>query len=137
MTNATDTNSNAGQGNIQLNAIQNKTIIIVNSRIVYIFILRLFSDKTKRPLEAVKILKDSKIVCFDVDSTVICEEGIDELANYCGKADEVKRLTKEAMQGSMTFQEALRRRLNIIRPSQKQVREFLKARPSTLTTGVK
>lgn len=37
----------------------------------------------------------------------------------------------------MTFQEALRLRLNIIQPTQQQIREFLKARPSTLSPGIK
>lgn len=68
---------------------------------------------------------------------MIREEGIDELARFCGKGQEVARLTKEAMKGSMTFQEALRLRLNIIRPTQKQIRDFLKAQPSTLSQGIK
>lgn len=76
-------------------------------------------------------------MCFDVDSTVIRSEGIDELAKFCGKGQEVARLTKEAMKGSMTFQEALRLRLNIIQPSQLQIRDFLKTHPSTLSPGIK
>lgn len=95
------------------------------------------TDKTKNGPEAAEIIKRSQVVCFDVDSTVIREEGIDELAKFCGKGQEVARLTKEAMKGSMTFQEALRLRLNIIRPSQKQIRDFLKAHPSTLSPGIK
>lgn len=95
------------------------------------------TDKTKNGAEAAEIIKRSQVVCFDVDSTVIREEGIDELAKFCGKGQEVARLTKEAMKGSMTFQEALRLRLNIIRPSQKQIRDFLKAHPSTLSPGIK
>lgn len=91
----------------------------------------------KNVVQAVEVLKKSHIVCFDVDSTVIEEEGIDELAKFCGKGPEVERLTKEAMGGAMTFQEALRRRLNIIRPSQNQIREFLKLNPSILTAGVR
>lgn len=87
--------------------------------------------------QAIEVLKKSHIVCFDVDSTVIQDEGIDELAKFCGKGPEVERLTKEAMGGSMTFQEALRRRLNIIRPTQGQIREFLKLNPSILTSGIK
>lgn len=94
-------------------------------------------DKNKRADQAAKIIKNSDIICFDVDSTVIKEEGIDELANYCGKGAEVARLTKEAMKGSMTFQEALKLRLDIIRPSQRQIREFLKTHPSTLSPGIK
>ncbi|KAG4079340.1 hypothetical protein HA402_008032 [Bradysia odoriphaga] len=94
-------------------------------------------DKSKNASEAAQIIRNSQVVCFDVDSTVIEEEGIDELAKFCGKGQEVARLTKEAMKGSMTFQEALRLRLNIIKPSQKQIRDFLKAHPSTLSPGIK
>lgn len=99
--------------------------------------LSVIGDKSKHVKDAAQIIKNSQIVCFDVDSTVIREEGIDELAKYCGKGQEVARLTREAMKGSMTFQEALRLRLNIIRPTQKQIRDFLKAYPSTLSPGIK
>lgn len=95
------------------------------------------ADRTKRVLEAKQIIREADIVCFDVDSTVIQEEGIDELAEYCGKGQEVSNLTKEAMGGSMTFQEALRRRLDIIKPSQRQIREFLTQKPSSLSPGIK
>uniref|UniRef100_A0A336MB05 Phosphoserine phosphatase n=1 Tax=Culicoides sonorensis TaxID=179676 RepID=A0A336MB05_CULSO len=89
----------------------------------------------KNVSQAVEILKATQVVCFDVDSTVIKEEGIDELAKFCGKGKEVQELTKEAMGGAMSFQEALDRRLNIIRPSQAQIKEFIKLYPSTLTPG--
>jgi phosphoserine phosphatase len=95
------------------------------------------ADRTKRVLEAKEIIRTADIVCFDVDSTVIQEEGIDELADFCGKGQEVANLTREALGGSMTFQEALRRRLDIIKPSQKQIRDFLSQRPSTLSPGIK
>lgn len=95
------------------------------------------ADKSKNAQEAAQIIKASNVVCFDVDSTVIREEGIDELARFCNKGEEVARLTKAAMGGSMTFQEALRLRLNIIRPTQQQIRDFLKAQPSTLSPGIK
>lgn len=95
------------------------------------------ADRTKRVVEAKEIIRSADIVCFDVDSTVIQEEGIDELADFCGKGQEVANLTREAMGGSMTFQEALRRRLDIIKPSQKQIRDFLGQKPSTLSPGIK
>jgi len=95
------------------------------------------ADRTKRVVEAKEIIRSADIVCFDVDSTVIEEEGIDELAEFCGKGQEVANLTKEAMGGSMTFQEALRRRLDIIKPSQKQIRDFLAQKPCTLSPGIK
>lgn len=94
-------------------------------------------ELAKRAQEAREQLKRAQIVCFDVDSTIITEEGIDELAQFCGKGAEVAALTKEAMGGSMTFQEALKRRLDIIKPSQRQIREFLKTHPSTVSAGVR
>lgn len=39
-----------------------------------------------------EIWRHADAVCFDVDSTVIREEGIDELAKFCGKGEEVKKL---------------------------------------------
>jgi hypothetical protein len=36
--------------------------------------------------------RSADAVCFDVDSTVIQEEAIDELANFCGKGEQVKQL---------------------------------------------
>lgn len=36
--------------------------------------------------------KNADAVCFDVDSTVTQEEGIDELAKFCGKGAEVSNL---------------------------------------------
>ncbi|EDV96556.1 phosphoserine phosphatase [Drosophila grimshawi] len=95
------------------------------------------STPPKQQLQAARIIELSDVVCFDVDSTVICEEGIDELAEYCGKGSEVARVTKEAMGGSMSFQDALKIRLNIIRPSQQQVADFIKQHPSTLSRNVK
>lgn len=39
--------------------------------------------------QAIKAWKKVDAVCFDVDSTVITEEGIDCLAAFCGKEKEV------------------------------------------------
>lgn len=39
-----------------------------------------------------ELFRTADSVCFDVDSTVIQDEGIDELAKFCGKGDEVKKL---------------------------------------------
>ena len=40
------------------------------------------------------ILQNTQAVCFDVDSTVITVEGIDEFAAFSGKKEEVAALTK-------------------------------------------
>ncbi|XP_078681351.1 phosphoserine phosphatase-like isoform X2 [Branchiostoma floridae x Branchiostoma belcheri] len=76
-------------------------------------------------------------VCFDVDSTVITEEGLDELANYCGVGDRVAQLTKEAMGNGMSFREALTLRLDLFKPSLQTVQKFVQDHPPKLTPGVK
>lgn len=83
------------------------------------------------------IWRAADAVCFDVDSTVVQEEGIDELAKFCGKGDEVSRLTKEAMKGNTDFRDALRIRLGIINPTQDQLHEFVRLQPPTLTPGIR
>lgn len=42
--------------------------------------------------EVQNILRNADAICFDVDSTVIQEEGIDELAKFCNKGTEVAEL---------------------------------------------
>ncbi|RVE50925.1 hypothetical protein evm_004492 [Chilo suppressalis] len=99
--------------------------------------LSLVSISVMSPQQSVQeLFRTADCVCFDVDSTVIRDEGIDELAKFCGKGDEVKRLTAEAMGGSMTFQEALKKRLDIIRPTVSQIREYIDKNPVHLTPGV-
>ncbi|KAJ8922872.1 hypothetical protein NQ315_007907 [Exocentrus adspersus] len=87
--------------------------------------------------EVQDVLRNTDAVCFDVDSTVIQEEGIDELAKFCNRGEEVAELTARAMTGNMTFQEALKIRLDLIQPSLIQIKEFIKTRPATLTPGVR
>jgi hypothetical protein len=41
------------------------------------------------------ILVNAKAVCFDVDSTIIREEGVDILASHCNVTDEVAALTEK------------------------------------------
>jgi phosphoserine phosphatase len=38
-----------------------------------------------------EIWRTADAVCFDVDSTVVQEEGIDELAEFCGVGEAVKQ----------------------------------------------
>lgn len=52
-------------------------------------------------------LRQADAVCFDVDSTVLSEEGVDVLADFLGKGPEIAAWTAKAMDGNVTFQEAL------------------------------
>jgi len=51
----------------------------------------------KQPQLAAKVIQQSQIVCFDVDSTVICEEGIDE-----GQTDLTRLLVAHSCSSSTT-----------------------------------
>mmetsp|Transcript_12953 Transcript_12953/g.14841 ORF Transcript_12953/g.14841 Transcript_12953/m.14841 type:complete len:390 (+) Transcript_12953:51-1220(+) len=86
--------------------------------------------------EAALALYEADAVCFDVDSTVINEEGIDVLADFLGKGDEVAALTAAAMEGGMKFQDALTKRLDLLQPSKSQILACLEKHPLELTPGV-
>jgi phosphoserine phosphatase len=79
---------------------------------------------------------NAQAVCFDVDSTVSPDEGIDVLAAHAGVGAQVAALTASAMGGSVLFQDALRARLELIRPTSRMLADCLKAHPPRLTPGV-
>ena len=86
--------------------------------------------------KAMESLAKADAVCFDVDSTVIAEEGIDVLADYLGKGQAVAELTAQAMEGSTKFQDALRDRLELLKPSKGQIEQCLIDRPLVLSEGI-
>jgi phosphoserine phosphatase len=65
-------------------------------------------------LEAGKRLSDFGLICFDMDSTLITIECIDELADFAGKKAEVSAVTEAAMRGEIDYRESLRRRLALL-----------------------
>ncbi|KAJ0399908.1 hypothetical protein P43SY_008114 [Pythium insidiosum] len=76
-------------------------------------------------------------VCFDVDSTVIQDEGIDMLAAHCGAGAAVKEWTTRAMNGNVKFEDALAARLDIIKPSRHDISQCLERHPPALTPGIR
>ena len=52
-----------------------------------------------------------KLLIADMDSTIIGQECIDELAAHAGVGEEVAEVTERAMRGELGFREALRERL--------------------------
>ncbi|MDZ4805922.1 MAG: phosphoserine phosphatase SerB [Candidatus Eisenbacteria bacterium] len=58
--------------------------------------------------------KSKRLVVFDVDSTLVDGEGIDELAREAGKGEAVAALTRQAMDGNLDFADALRRRVALL-----------------------
>ncbi|RIX46138.1 MAG: phosphoserine phosphatase SerB [Rhodocyclales bacterium GT-UBC] len=59
-------------------------------------------------------LSDFGLICFDMDSTLITIECIDELADFAGKKEEVSAVTEAAMRGEIDYRESLRRRLALM-----------------------
>ncbi len=65
-------------------------------------------------VETGKKLSDYGLICFDMDSTLITIECIDELADFAGKKAEVSEVTEAAMRGDIDYRESLRRRLALM-----------------------
>lgn len=55
-----------------------------------------------------------RLVCLDVDSTLIRDEVIELLAGYAGRAEEVAAATAAAMRGEVEFADSLRRRVALL-----------------------
>ena len=56
-----------------------------------------------------------RLICFDMDSTLIQAECIDELAVRAGVGDEVKAITESAMRGEIDFKESFTRRVALLK----------------------
>jgi phosphoserine phosphatase len=56
-----------------------------------------------------------RLVCFDMDSTLIGTEVIDELADRAGVGDEVRSITESAMRGEIDFKESFERRVALLK----------------------
>ncbi|MCD7976654.1 MAG: phosphoserine phosphatase SerB [Tannerellaceae bacterium] len=56
-----------------------------------------------------------RLICFDMDSTLIKTEVIDELAVRAGVGDQVKAITEAAMRGEIDFNESFRQRCALLK----------------------
>src|ERR1700753_3485989 len=74
--------------------------------------------------------RNRRLFAFDIDSTLIEGEVIDELAKLAGVADQVVKVTESAMRGEIEFQESFRRRVALLRGlPETRVRELLHTIP--------
>ncbi len=61
-------------------------------------------------------LADFKLIAFDMDSTLINIECVDEIADAVGRKEEVAAITEAAMRGEITdYKESLRRRVALLK----------------------
>ncbi|MBU2986095.1 phosphoserine phosphatase SerB [Saccharophagus degradans] len=68
-----------------------------------------------------------RLVCFDMDSTLIEAEVIDELAKAAGVGDEVIAITEAAMRGELDFKESFTRRMALLKGLDVSVLESIAA----------
>lgn len=76
-----------------------------------------------------------RLICFDMDSTLIDTEVIDELAMRAGVGDQVKAITERAMRGEIDFIESFKERVSLLKGLDESVmREIAENLP--ITEGV-
>ena len=56
-----------------------------------------------------------RLICFDMDSTLIKTEVIDELAEKAGVGDKVRAITERAMRGEIDFKESFTERVALLK----------------------
>ena len=82
-------------------------------------------------------LRDFRLAAFDMDSTLINIECVDEIAAAVGRKDEVAAITEAAMRGEITdFKDALRRRVALLAGAPVEALEQVWAERLRLNPGV-
>lgn len=76
-----------------------------------------------------------RLICFDMDSTLIQTEVIDELAMRAGVGDQVKSITEQAMRGEIDFRESFRKRVALLKGLDESVMQDI-AEHLPMTEGV-
>jgi phosphoserine phosphatase len=76
-----------------------------------------------------------KLFLADMDSTMIGQECIDELADFAGLKAHVAGITERAMRGEIAFEPALRERVALLKDLPASVVDEVLARRITLTPG--
>jgi phosphoserine phosphatase len=78
-----------------------------------------------------------RLLVADMDSTLIGQECIDELANFAGVGAYVADITERAMRGEITFEPALRERVALLAGLPESVIDEVLATRITLTPGAR
>ncbi len=100
--------------------------------------LRAASDEAQADLFVQPIgQRDKQLLVADMDSTLIGQECIDELANVAGIGERVAAITERAMRGELDFASALRERVGLLKGLDVDVIDELLAERIRLTPGAK
>lgn len=96
-----------------------------------------FTDEHKDILQALKLdyaelsslpeLSSPGLIVFDMDSTAIQIECIDEIAKLAGVGEQVSEVTERAMQGELDFEQSLRQRVAALAGADESILEQVRA----------
>ena len=119
---------------------------ILNDNVAIYDVHEPISERLKSQLNAKQIdfamfdkftpLNELSLCVMDMDSTLIAIECIDEIADMCGKKEDVARITKSAMMGEIDFSQSLIKRVSLLEGLDeailfKVIKERLKFNPGT------
>lgn len=76
------------------------------------------------------------IIAFDMDSTFVEEEGVDEIARRLGISEKITALTREAMEGKIDFDTSFTRRIGMLKGTHKDILHQV-CEQMTLSPGLK
>jgi len=105
--------------------------------------VRAIADRLREALQRIpvdvvvqpRIARRKKLLLADMDSTMIGQECIDELAAFAGLKDHVAAITERAMRGEIEFEPALRERVALLNGLPVSVVDEVFAKNITLTPG--
>lgn len=91
-----------------------------------------------------KYMNKKPLLIIDFDSTFVKLEGLDELAKIIFKnhpdgekmQKKIKQITKRGMEGKISFEESLQRRLALFKPNQEQINQLIKILKKNITPSV-
>ena len=93
-------------------------------------------DAFRTPLNPSSLHRPLRLALFDMDSTLINEEVIDELARSIGKTDAVSAITHRAMNGEIDFETSLRERVAMLKGVKTTIWDALQG-TLTITNGAR
>lgn len=79
--------------------------------------------------------RKKQVLVADMDSTMIEQECIDEIADACGIKAEVAAITERAMNGELDFAQALRTRVALVKGVERRMLDEIRRERITLTPG--
>lgn len=100
--------------------------------------LRALLDEVGAPVDIIvqpALGRRKQLFLADMDSTMIGQECIDELADFVGLKAEVSHITERAMRGELAFDPALRERVGLLKGLDLSVVDTIVAERLTLTPG--